>query len=754
MKFNYSKKIISLFLCIAIILSLGIVANAVEETATVNADAYPYFAGDNGGIFAHGNVGSDSKEAWQKWENFAGINAKTNVKYLFLPAISSDTQVELYNNYSESVFVNGTEIKPQTAEIVGYIEGEPITVTHGATEYTLEIYKSDTESSIYINDITNSYVNYNSNTVNTDFYSFLTENKENSVSGSGCAITGSKGIENTTLKKIKGRGNTNWIYSDKKPFNVTFKASTTIGSVTSKKFSLISNAKDSTLLRNKIMYDFADEVGSLYAPKSSFVDFYVNGIYRGCYLSTQKVDLGKNSMIALQDTSDTQDSDFNFTVEVDVWNYANDVYFKTNKKYVVVCKSPDLDGYNEGDQTMVPKYNYIKETYQKLEDALYNGTMADLENICDINSLATMYLLQDFGKNCDGGYTSTYFTYNAQEKKFYASPLWDCDSMLGAVDCVRDGCSTSTCDYRGWTTRLATFYRTVNPYGKAFTTSGKTSEGKTFEDVCKEIWQDKFVPAINILLNGGTTNMGKLKSINQYADSIGKSTYNNYIMWDFAWYCSNNNSGLTKRYPKNYSGEIQHLYDWTKARANWISDYYNSEIITTPTNPTSTEPEPEIDYFIQGDGFGGWIVKDKNYQLKDNGDGTYYIDITFKADTYYKFKIVDSNNTYYDPDLTDEVTLKYVHKEGIHNNAGCTPTEDTKVTITLKNDKFYVAFYELGDVNEDLSVNINDATEIQKYLVDSLNLSNRAKANADFNENGVVDIRDVTSIQKSLLQPE
>ena len=190
MKFNYSKKIISLFLCIAIILSLGIVANAVEETATVNADAYPYFAGDNVGIFAHGNVGSDSKEAWQKWENFAGINAKTNVKYLFLPAISSDTQVELYNNYSESVFVNGTEIKPQTAEIVGYIEGEPITVTRGATEYTLEIYKSDTESSIYINDITNSYVDCDGNTVNTDFYSFLTENKENSVSGSGCAITG------------------------------------------------------------------------------------------------------------------------------------------------------------------------------------------------------------------------------------------------------------------------------------------------------------------------------------------------------------------------------------------------------------------------------------------------------------------------------------------------------------------------------------------------------------------------------------
>ncbi|MGN1130937.1 MAG: dockerin type I repeat-containing protein, partial [Ruminococcus sp.] len=412
---------------------------------------------------------------------------------------------------------------------------------------------------------------------------------------------------------------------------------------------------------------------------------------------------------------------------------------------------------NEGDETMVPKYNYIKETYQKLEDALYNGTMADLEEICDINSLATMYLLQDFGKNCDGGYTSTFFTYNAEEKKFYASPLWDCDSMLGAVDCVRDGCSTSTCDYRGWTTRLATYKKTVNPYGKAFTTSGTTSEGKTFEDVCKEIWTDKFLPAINILLKGGTSNNGKLKSIKEYAEGIQKASYNNYVKWNFFWYCIDNNSGLSTRYSYDYNGELQYLCDWTEARANWITAYYNGEPITTPTNPTTpTEPDTETDYFIQGDGFGGWSVKNKNYQLKDNGDGTYYIDLTFKADTYYKFKIVDDENNYYDPDLTDETTLKYVHQEGNHNNAGCTPTEDTKVTITLNlsNNMFYVAYYELGDVNEDLLVDINDATAIQRYLVDSVKFSNRAKANADFNENGVVDIRDVTSIQKSLLKFE
>ncbi len=60
--------------------------------------------------------------------------------------------------------------------------------------------------------------------------------------------------------------------------------------------------------------------------------------------------------------------------------------------------------------------------------------------------------------------------------------------------------------------------------------------------------------------------------------------------------------------------------------------------------------------------------------------------------------------------------------------------------------------YPLGDVNLDGAVNIKDATAIQKYLTNTIVLSDDALFFADFDKNGVVNIKDATAIQKFLAQ--
>lgn len=689
-KYRLSKKLLSILLAVLMVAAIGSTAFAADGDIEINPEAKPSFITTTGGIYAHADAGSNSPQAWQLWESYSGINASDSAKYLFLPASSINGKVELYNNFSENVTAGGTTIAPGESKIINYTDGATLTVRRGSSNYSLIIRKSDTEASVYVNDSTGSYVDVDGVTQNTDLYSFLIQNKQNSCSTADVSVAGSNGITDAKLKKIKGRGNTNWKETDKKPFNLTFNAITTIGHTTGKKFSFVSNAKDSTLLRNSIMYDLAHDVGNPYAPNASFVDFYVNGEYRGCYIACDKIDLGKNSVVSLKDESDTKDADFNFLVEVDVWNYKDDVYFQTNKGYTVVLKTPDLEGYDASDASMKAKYDYIKNTYQNLENALYNGNMAQLEQICDLDSLATMYLLQDFGKNCDGGYTSTYFTYNAAEGKFYAAPIWDCDSDLGAVDCKRDGCSTSTCNTQGWTTRLATYNRTVNPYGKAFTTSGTTSDGKTFEDIVKTVWSERFIPAVDVLMGKSASN-GRLKSIDEYAESIAKASYNNYVMWDFMWLCSRyRNTGLSGSYSGDYSGELKYLKDWTSARASWITSQFNGTAPTNPTDPTSaTNPTtPTGSYYLTGFGFGGWGATD--YQLTAGTNGTYYIDVTLQAGTRYYFKIFDGGNTYFTADFTDAETASYVHSAGAHDNTEATPTVDTKVRITLAGSAFYV----------------------------------------------------------------
>lgn len=577
--------------CILLILCLSLTfvplsVFAVDETAPDPA-AYPDFADKNyGSLYAHATLGGSSKETWQRWhKDQQGVNFEDGLRYFFLPASADDKQVEVYNNYDDAVTIGEVVIEPYTSAFIDYKEGEPVTVNRGsginAKEYNFVVLKSDAEASVYVNDIKNSYKDFEGEIQQTDLWSFLVQNKENSVADSSCSIVDENGTLDTTLKKIKGRGNTNWRDTNKKPFNLTFYDKTNIGGVVDKKFSFVSNAKDSTLIRNAIMYDLAYNVGNPYASDQSFVDFYVNGVYRGAYIACQKIDLGKNSVVSLKDESDDKDTDFNFLVEVDVWNYKSDVYFVSDKGYHVVLKTPDLDDYDETNPSMKAKYDYISSTYQKLEDALYSGTLADIEEICDLESLATQYLLQEFGKNCDGGYTSTFFTYNAAEGKFYAAPLWDCDSDLGAVDCIREGCSTSTIDHTGWTTRLAKYEDTINPLGQAFYVKGISSDGKTFEEICKKIWQDKFLPMIDVML-GNNTAEGRLKSIDEYANSTKKYAYNNYVMWDFMWLCAGKNSSLKTKYSKDLEGEIMYLKDWTKERALWISSMYDAE---TPEPP-------------------------------------------------------------------------------------------------------------------------------------------------------------------------
>ncbi|MBQ7503937.1 MAG: CotH kinase family protein [Ruminococcus sp.] len=683
-----SKRLLSIILAALLVVSISSTAVYADGgDPVVNPDAKPSFITSTGGVYAHADAGSSSPQAWQKWTNYGGINADSNAKYLFLPAAANNSKVELYNNYTESITAGGVTIAAGSSAIVSYTDGASMTVRRGSTNYSLIIRKSDAEASVYVNDSTNSYVDANGVTQNTDLYSFLIQNKQNSCSTADVSVVSQSGISDTKLKKIKGRGNTNWTQTDKKPFNLNFNDMTTIGHTTSKKFSFVSNAKDSTLLRNSIMYDLASDVGNPYAPDTSFVDFFVNGDYRGCYIACNKVDLGKNAVVSLKDESDKLDTGFSFLIEVDVWNYKNDVYFETTRGYHVVLKTPDLDGYDPTDASMKAKYDYIKNTYQNFENVLYSGNMSELEQICDLDSLATMYLLQDFGKNCDGGYTSTYFTYNATEGKFYAAPIWDCDSDLGAVDCTRDGCSTSTCNVQGWTTRTATYNRTVNPYGKAFTTSGKTADGRTFEDIVKAVWTDRFLPAVDVLMGKSESN-GRLKSIDAYADSISSARYNNYVMWDFMWYCAAyRGTGLSGSYSRDYSGELKYLKDWAQARANWITSQLSGTTPTNPTNPTQSTV-PQASYYLTGLGFGGWGATD--YPLTKASDGTYYIDVTLEAGTRYYFKIFDGGNNYYTANFDDPETASYVHAAGNHDNTEVTPTVDTKVRITLRGGAFYV----------------------------------------------------------------
>ena len=77
---------------------------------------------------------------------------------------------------------------------------------------------------------------------------------------------------------IKIRGNST-SSGHKKPFNIKFSEKTDVlGMGKNKKWSLLSNCYDKTLIRNLVVFDVAKELGVPYTPDYKVVDVYVDGV--------------------------------------------------------------------------------------------------------------------------------------------------------------------------------------------------------------------------------------------------------------------------------------------------------------------------------------------------------------------------------------------------------------------------------------------------------------------------------------------
>ena len=106
------------------------------------------------------------------------------------------------------------------------------------------------------------------------------------------------------LKKVKPRGNSTFEASmrlyGKTAYNITLseKAPLIEGCESSKKYSLLANNADETMMRNLTVYGIADEVGMPYTPNTRLIDLFDNGTYLGTYVLTEKVEYGKNTLIS------------------------------------------------------------------------------------------------------------------------------------------------------------------------------------------------------------------------------------------------------------------------------------------------------------------------------------------------------------------------------------------------------------------------------------------------------------------------
>ena len=348
-------------------------------------------------------------------------------------------------------------------------------------------------------------------------------------------ITDSGNTEADEDVVVKVRGNSTAM-AQKKSFTFKFsKKRDVLGMGTGKKWVLLANPFDPTLLRNFVMFDFADELGIAYTSRQKIVELWLDGSFRGCYTLMEPVQDGKDRVDI--DTDGNRD----FMLEYERLRTDDDTtYVTSNSGLRFGISAPD-----EPDDGQVA---YISDTLNRICDVISYGSRGEIESAVDIESFAKFYVLNEFAKTNDFNFSSVFFYY--KDGKFYAGPPWDYDLSTGNENEEFSANSKSAIQTEGLQIADKLFYKQLFTYDW-FVLEARRELARHFGYI------------ENIGAEGGLID----SLAAEYADVFNR----NYT-----------DAGWTIRYQINvmkyplptYEENLVYFRNWCRERSDWLRDYF------------------------------------------------------------------------------------------------------------------------------------------------------------------------------------
>lgn len=241
--------------------------------------------------------------------------------------------------------------------------------------------------------------------------------KENEISSNVYIISeNGTNLLSTSETGVRGRGNASWDQFPKKPYRLKFKSKQSpLGAPASaKKWTLISNYSDKSLMRNILAFEASRRIGQAYTPYCHPVDVIVNGEYRGCYQLCDQVEAAEGRVPAKD----------GYLIEIDAYAWKEVSAFWSWKGTPVTIKHPDEDDITDAQR------NHIESFFNQMETAALGADFTDPEKgyrkYLDLESFLRNLLVGDFCGNTDLLW-SVYMYKDAADGKLYTGPTWDHD---------------------------------------------------------------------------------------------------------------------------------------------------------------------------------------------------------------------------------------------------------------------------------------------------------------------------------------
>ena len=225
---------------------------------------------------------------------------------------------------------------------------------------------------------------------------------------------GTKLLSEPGTTRERGNASRNF---DKKPYRIKFdeKQHVLDAPAKAKKWTLINNYGDKTLMRNLLAFELSKRLGMPYTPYGTAVDVLLNGEYKGCYQLCDQVQVHKNRVEVTEMTPEDNSGvavTGGYLVEVDAYADREKSWFRSNNRNPVTIKSP------QEDSITADQRNYIKAYFNKMEN--------DLDRYLDKNTFLRHFLVGELSGNTDT-YWSVFMYKERDDDTMYTGPVWDFD---------------------------------------------------------------------------------------------------------------------------------------------------------------------------------------------------------------------------------------------------------------------------------------------------------------------------------------
>ena len=188
-----------------------------------------------------------------------------------------------------------------------------------------------------------------------------------------------------------------------------------------KKWGLLANHMDKSLIRNLVAFKISSLLGQKYSPACKSVDLILDGSFEGNYIICDKIEKGKNR-VELDDLDETMNEYPEITggylMEVDGFADQETYHFNSKKGVKVTIKYPDATK----NQTA-----YIKSWFDDIEQNIYENQNVDK---VDLETFSQFFILNEFCADIDSVWSSYYITKQRNDDKIHFGPAWDFDLSL------------------------------------------------------------------------------------------------------------------------------------------------------------------------------------------------------------------------------------------------------------------------------------------------------------------------------------